>query len=59
MPWLPLPEGVATGPGCVARPREAAATPVMLAVPAGRPMNPAISAYVKLARARRRDVHAA
>jgi hypothetical protein len=32
---------------------EGAATPVVLAVPAGRPMNPAVSAFVKLARARR------
>lgn len=42
-------------PGCVVRPlrSEAAAQAVMLAVPAGRPMNPAVSAFVKLARARR------
>jgi DNA-binding transcriptional LysR family regulator len=42
-------------PGCVVRRLgdPAAAQSVMLAVPAGRPMNPAVSAFVKLARARR------
>lgn len=54
-----VPEGVTTGPGCVARPLEASATPVVLAVPAGRPMNPAVSAFVKLARARRWDMQMA
>jgi DNA-binding transcriptional LysR family regulator len=54
-----VPEGPAPGAGCVARPLEGAATPVVLAVPAGRPMNRAVSAFVKLARARRWEMETA
>ncbi|WP_207541123.1 LysR family transcriptional regulator [Sabulicella rubraurantiaca] len=49
------PEEAPRLPGCAVRPLrdEAAAQPVVLAVPAGRPMNQAVSAFVRLARARR------
>ena len=40
-------------PECVARPVEALSLPVVLAAPAGRPMNAAVGAFVRLARARR------
>jgi DNA-binding transcriptional LysR family regulator len=52
-----VPAGAPHGPGCVERPLagEGMALPVLLAVPAGRPMNPAVAAFVKLARARRWD----
>ena len=48
-----LPEGGTPPEGCVARHFSGAEQPVVLAVPAGRPMNAAVSAFVKLARARR------
>lgn len=52
-----VPAGGARLPGCVERALEGpgATRPVLLAVAAGRPMNPATGAFVKLARARRWD----
>jgi len=51
------PSGRLRLPGCVERPLEGpgATRPVLLAIPAGRPMNAAVGAFVKLARARRWD----
>ncbi|MBY0335905.1 MAG: LysR family transcriptional regulator [Acetobacteraceae bacterium] len=51
------PESEPRLPGTVVRPLQApeAEQAIILATPAGRPMNPAVSAFVKLARARRWD----
>jgi DNA-binding transcriptional LysR family regulator len=56
-----IPEKAPVLHGCATRPLrdEAAAHPVLLVVPAGRPMNPAVAAFVKLARARRWEAEAA
>ncbi len=56
-----VPEGASRhAPGCVERVLAGVdARPVVLALPAGRPMNAAVAAFVKLARARRWEAPAA